>query len=104
MSTTGFTHNLSPLPQVTPPCVPSYHRSDLDKGGEKVAKQQVLLKMPAVEEAATFADVTTFYEVWEMMKVVDERIPMFWIMPKPETTAYVEIILFYERWLLILVL
>ncbi|KAF7422907.1 hypothetical protein PC9H_011071 [Pleurotus ostreatus] len=57
-------------------------------GGEKVAKQQVLLKMPAVEEAATFADVTTFYEVWEMMKVVDERIPMFWIMPKPETTAF----------------
>ncbi|KAF4562540.1 AB hydrolase superfamily protein [Pleurotus pulmonarius] len=57
-------------------------------GSDRKAERQVLLKMPPVEEASTFTDVPTFYEVWQRMKDVDERIPMFWIMPKPETTAF----------------
>ncbi len=61
--------------------------SDLEEGSDRKAERQVLLKMPPVEEASTFTDVPTFYEVWQRMKDVDERIPMFWIMPKPETTA-----------------
>ncbi|KAF9489004.1 hypothetical protein BDN71DRAFT_1435706 [Pleurotus eryngii] len=65
--------------------------SDLEEGSNWKAERQVLLKMPPVEEASTFTDVPTFYEVWQKMKDVDERIPIFWIMPKPETTARVDL-------------
>lgn len=50
--------------------------------------KEVLLKMSPVQEAIGFSDTLTGYEVWERMKDLDPKIPMFWIMPQPETNMF----------------
>ncbi|KAF4608019.1 hypothetical protein EYR40_000360 [Pleurotus pulmonarius] len=57
-------------------------------GSNDKPAERVLLKMPAVQESIAFLESLTPYEVWERLKDVDERIALFWIMPKPENTKF----------------